>query len=524
MPRSSIAGNPAFNLSPFILEWFAGNKMPNQLPISAVCNCRCLFCSNHANPFPVVAGAFRDLEDIKLQLCSMAANDNPIRMSDSLPGRISEGEALLHPRLFEILDLVRRKFFYNTLCFTTNGSMLDEAFLKRLAAFRPVEITVSLHSTVPEIWAKIFSKKVRDAKIAINAVPLLKRFRIDSAGVIVPLPQLCGWDGIERTYEYLVTSGAKVMTLFWPGYTVRTPAPRLKDLECSIEEFTDIAARMKKKFQVPLHVFPDMASELQVQVETILRKTLKGNPKTRAGPFGRVIWLSSRAAFSRLEKVVAECGREVSNRHHVVPADNFTYGGNIIASGLLMAGDFIRAGLSALTAWPDADLFLVPSTPFDSLLRDLAGTPAYQIAEQLGRPVWLVQNDGTIDALLSRRLVSRRKALDAGLEKLMETFNRVRAGLEEIDAGLDLVALYPLATPQGLLDRQQLKEMIREDRNRARGPSPVRQRFEKLDESRGLCLEQWNLKEPERSLSRWTRLVKKGSDWRIESIEEGILS
>jgi hypothetical protein len=113
--RKLVTENTAFDLGPFVLEWFAGNRPANQLPISAVCNCHCLFCSNHLNPFPVVGGVFRDLEDIKLQLCSMVANDDPIRLSDSLPGRISEGEALLHPRLFEILELVRRKFFYNTL-------------------------------------------------------------------------------------------------------------------------------------------------------------------------------------------------------------------------------------------------------------------------------------------------------------------------------------------------------------------------------------------------------------------------
>lgn len=152
--RKFVTENTAFDLGPFVLEWFARNRPANQLPISAVCNCHCLFCSNHLNPFPVVGGVFRDLEDIRLQLCSMASNDDPI-----------------------------------------------------------------------------------------------------------------------------------------------------------------------------------------------------------------------------------------------------------------------RAGLSALEKWPDDDLFLVPSNPFDALLRDLVGTPAYRISERLGRPVWLVQSDGIIDSLLSMRLPKRRKPLDPGLKK-----------------------------------------------------------------------------------------------------------
>ncbi len=76
--------NDAFTFSPFMLEWLAGNRPANQLPISAVCNAHCLFCSNNLNPFSVAGGFFRDLEDIKLQICAMRANDDPIRLSDSL--------------------------------------------------------------------------------------------------------------------------------------------------------------------------------------------------------------------------------------------------------------------------------------------------------------------------------------------------------------------------------------------------------------------------------------------------------
>jgi MoaA/NifB/PqqE/SkfB family radical SAM enzyme len=189
-----MASGAAFELSPFTLEWFAANRPQNQLPLSAVCNCHCLFCSNDLNPFPIERGIVRDIDDLKLQLAAMTANDGPIRLSDALPGRISEGEALLHPRLFEILDLVRRKFFYNPLCFTTNGSMLDEAFLARLAAYRPIEITLSMHSTIPESWSRIFGKRGDPpaAATAIAAPPLLKRLGMDLIGTIVPLPAVCG--------------------------------------------------------------------------------------------------------------------------------------------------------------------------------------------------------------------------------------------------------------------------------------------------------------------------------------------
>ena len=250
---------------------------------------------------------------------------------------------------------------------------------------------------------------------------------------------------------------------------------------------------MQDRFNLPVDLFPDMATPLRIAVETIVGKTFRGNPITRGRAYHRVIWLSSRAAFSRLEKMMAEYTAAAPNKHHVVPTDNFTYRGNIIVAGLLMAEDFIRAGLSALKKWPDADLFLVPSNPFDALLRDLVGTPAYRISERLGRPVWLVQSDGIIESLSSMRLLKRRKPLDSGLKKAMDQFNLARIDGEKIESVLNMVAIYPVASPRGSLSRDQMKNMIREDRARTFGRDPLSQKFEILDQIHAICLETWML-------------------------------
>jgi len=515
--------NKAFTMTPFMSEWLAGGQPSNQLPISAVCNSHCLFCSNQLNPFPVAGGFFRDMEDIKLQLCAMSANDDPIRMSDSLPGRISEGEALLHPRLFEILEMVRRKFFYNTLCFTTNASMLDSVFLKKLSAYRPIEINVSLHSMEPALWARIFGQDTRRAEIAISSLPLIRSHKIDLIGTIVPLPKICGWDGLERTYAHFVALGASSMILYWPGHTKRTRPEIVADLECSLAEFTDFAERMKTAYGVPLIPHPDMISPLGVRVETIAAKTLKGNPKNGGSAYRKVVWLSSAAAFCRLESLVKEKTRSVPNFHQVEPVENGTYGGNILAAGLLMVEDFIRVGKKALEQWPDAELFLVPREPFDSLLRDLQGTPAYMIAEDLGRPVWLVDPHGGMDPLLSPRLVTRRDSINASLRKVMERFNRARFEDTQLEAGLDLIASFPIETSKGVLDRSTLREAIRADREftGTGGLFPSVKRFEMLDCDHALCIETWPVKDSAHQLNRWTRLVRHESGWLIESIFEG---
>jgi hypothetical protein len=515
--------NKAFDMTPFMSEWLAGGQQSNQLPISAVCNSRCLFCSNHLNPFPVAGGFFRDIEDIKLQLCAMNANDDPIRMSDSLPGRISEGEALLHPRLFDILEMVRCKFFYNTLCFTTNATMLDSMFLKRLSAYRPIEINASLHSLEPSFWARIFGQDPKRAETAISSLPLIRAHRMDLIGTIVPLPKICGWDDIERTYAHFVSQGASSVILYWPGHTKRTRPEVVADLECSLAEFTDFAERMKTAYRVPLIPHPDMVSPLRVRVAAIVAKTLRGNPKNGGGAYRKVVWLSSAAAFCRLESLVKEKTASAPNIHQVEAVENGTYGGNIIAAGLLMVEDFIRTGKKALEQWPDADLFLAPREPFDSLLHDLEGTPAYRIPEELGRPVWLVDAHGGIDPLLSTRLVTRRSTAHAPLREVMGRFNRARFEDADFEAGLDLIVSFPVETSQGALHRVTLRESIRAGRKLTEGVLPSAQRFEMLDADHALCIETWPAKDSPGQINRWTRLVRQGSKWLIESISDGFM-
>jgi hypothetical protein len=83
------------------------------------------------------------------------------------------------------------------------------------------------------------------------------------------------------------------------------------------------------------------------------------------------------------------------------------------------------------------------------------------------------------------------------------------------------VAIYPIATPRGLLDRDQLKATFLIDRERTLESTPASQKFETLDQFHCLCIETWMLRDSEQQLKRWTRLVKEGSAWLIDSVEEG---
>ena len=52
--------------------------------------------------------------------------------------------------------------------------------------------------------------------------------------------------------------------------------------------------------------------------------------------------------------------------------------------------------------------------------------------------------------------------------------------------------------------------------------TPATQMFVTLDADHSLCLETWPLQDGQKTLNRWTRLVKTESGWLVESVEEGV--
>lgn len=506
----------------FLAEWLAIQRSSNQLPISAVCNSRCVFCSNHLNPFPIKKGIFRHIDDIKIQLSLMERHNEVIRMSDSLPGRISEGEAFLHPNLFEILDLVRQKYPTNLLNFTSNGSMLTEFFIQQLEQYQPIEITLSLHTTQPHLWAKIFGKSVKMARTAIGSLARLKEHNITVTGAIVPLPRLCGWEDIEKTLKTFVDHDAAKIILWWPGYTLATPDEVIKEIECPLEEFIDFGAKMQNFYKIPILQYPHMNQPLKVNVKRILLRTMRGILNNKYGPFRHVLWLCSEAAHERLETATQRYIKLVSNIHTIYPVKNRTYQGNICTAGLLMVDDFISAGLEALTKWPDIDLVLVPRIPFDSLYRDLQRIPIYHIPEKLKRQVWLVDDLGQPDPILTRSIIPKYELLTQLIIKLMNEFNKVFANEDAIETSLELIDAFPVLTSFGSFSRTQLAEFLQNVKKRLYGETqPADQLVEVLDDNHVVCIERWIVYKVNSRFNRWTFWIRRNEGWKINSVQIG---
>jgi hypothetical protein len=103
----------------------------------------------------------------------------------------------------------------------------------------------------------------------------------------------------------------------------------------------------------------------------------------------------------------------------------------------------------------------------------------------------------------------------------MKRFNLARLEEAQLEAGLDLIASFPIETSEGPLDRAALRQAICAGRKLKTSVFPSTQQFEMLDSEHAICIETWPVKDSAHQLNRWTRLVRRESGWLIESIFEG---
>jgi uncharacterized Fe-S cluster-containing radical SAM superfamily protein len=371
-------------LSKFMYETIAlGGMTINQLPISSLCNSECIFCSNTMNPFPIHRLGFRPLDDIKKGISLLDVQAGEIRLGDSLPGRISEGEALLHPDLLVIMQLIRNKVPHCTIQINTNGSLLTKELIERLNPFKPIKFTISYHSDDSKNWQKIFNRGPEFYKVAYESFYHLSMNGFLVEGALVPLPRMVGYSDIQNTLKVLKAWTKKII-IYAPGYSIKI-SPELKEiLDIDFNELSVFIAEMRKKLRIELELHPDLKKPLIFTPSPLMYKTYDAKYKN-------VLWLLSEAAFERAKKILENWNPYLPNEHFAFMVKNNTYGGNIICSGLLLVSDFQETIKKALCTYKNVkfDLILLPGNAFDRFGDDLTGENYARLKDEFGIPIWL---------------------------------------------------------------------------------------------------------------------------------------
>jgi len=372
-------------LSEFMYETVAIGAA-NQLPVSSVCNAKCLFCSNRMNPFPIRRIGFRAMDDVRKGIALLSADGRAeIRIGDSLPGRISEGEALLHPEILTILKWIRNKAPGRTIQVNTNGILLTQDFIGKLVDYKPMKFTISYHSDNKENWCRIFNLREEHYRIARNAFFQLrmKEFMVEAA--LVPLPRLVGYEDLENTLKALRCYTNKII-VYPPGFSRIADDGLVDILDTDYRELSSFFSGMRRKYHLDIDLHADPFKPIDFNPFQFMQRSFHRK-------FKHVLWMFSEAAYGRAKKILEAHLPFVPNDHYGVKVKNRTYGGNIVAAGLLMVDDFERALKGALRKFQRRnvriDLIVLPQVAFDRYGDDLTGRSHAELSEKYGLPVWL---------------------------------------------------------------------------------------------------------------------------------------
>lgn len=359
------------------LSEYMVSKASQCVPISSVCNTNCIFCSNNNNPFRTPRAEFRPYDDVISNL-RMIDYTKPIRLCENIPGRIKEGESLLHPRLWDILDHIRKESPTQIIVFATNGSMLTEEMVMRLCLYKPIVIdTLSLNTCNIENWMKLHRSSRDKALVAHNAPKLLKKYGISYTASLVAMPMITGYDDIKNTLNYAYANGAQECFVWIPGYSKYVPSETVHFMQCDRQLIQNICDEVEKQWECPIKILPETSVDLNQEICKAFE----------IGPDGGNLFMSSILAYDNICKNVSKY--RTSKPNYVIKTPNKTYGGNIIVGGLLFVNDYIDAYFSSTEIdKKQIQRIFVSHRPFDLSGNDLLYHNISVLEEKTGKKVF----------------------------------------------------------------------------------------------------------------------------------------
>ncbi len=267
----------------------------NSLVVTTTCNINCCFCSRKFNPFTqkLYHRNFNELvEEIKMFI------PNSMKSINSSISRMTDGEPFAHPRIWDVLKLIREIYPYrgvprlhDKIMITTNGTYLVEDNLKKLEELKGVIIVHSLNSTNVEDWIKLSGSTKKLAEIATDVPRLIKDFDINYVASIVAMPQVVGYDGIKRTIRDLYEYNVRSIRVFLPTYTKYASKEEQETLYCDENKVKDLVNRLREELKITIWLYPTSHDDLNPK--------LYGLENLGISPTDEILYINNKKIFSR---------------------------------------------------------------------------------------------------------------------------------------------------------------------------------------------------------------------------------
>lgn len=254
------------------------SPLANLGSFSGYCNCRCQFCLEEGNPggrIPYCKGQreYLSMSQVKTRLKYF---DEKTHMNLPRANTLFM-EPFMNPHCLEILSAAKKAFPNNFIWVETNGTFLKRDVIRRLSDIGVDEVLISLNSATPEIRKSLM--RDNHPEVAIEAVRLLRDFKIPFTGSVVPWPSVA-FEDLEKTIRYLDENEALSIRIYLPAHTKFHPPDKLFD-----EKFFRGSIRfingLRNEIRTPIIFIPS----LYVNNDNVPRiiGVIKNSPADKAG-------------------------------------------------------------------------------------------------------------------------------------------------------------------------------------------------------------------------------------------------
>ena len=244
----------------------------NFAAISSVCTANCVFCYRHGSlnsRLLNLSSRVLSVEEAKTRARYWQADRKlglPVRRAD-------DGEAFSNRHIFEILDVARRVEPRTVFALTTNGDHLDQGTVRRLSAYLPLVVTLSVNTI--DVARRRELMRPLNAANGARAPERLREAGIPFVGSIVA-DQRLGLADIEQTIRYLDANHALMTRIMLPGYTKHSADRALPGLDGWWRQVTDFALGLRREVESPILVSPALYWDTGVvpRVEGLYRQSI----------------------------------------------------------------------------------------------------------------------------------------------------------------------------------------------------------------------------------------------------------
>jgi wyosine [tRNA(Phe)-imidazoG37] synthetase (radical SAM superfamily) len=276
--------------------------------LSWPCGADCEFCLHKNDP----PGYWT-----KSQRWQRSHDEIELRLKHYSPDR---GTALFRTQDYAFFEITTHPDFLSTVArlraktkaaitFTTNGTMLTEEFVHKLAAFKPLHLMVSLNSANPT--SRALTMHETNPLVGIECLKHLQRARISYSVTIVPYNR-AHLDELSETMQYAEDCDAYLIRINFPGYSRFFAKPPVNVTEARrfwrnvIHKVGGIHLPLQTPilFQ-PSHVDFDLAAP--PTTDAAISGTIRNSPARRAGlrPGDTIIAVDDAEAKTRTQTIRA---------------------------------------------------------------------------------------------------------------------------------------------------------------------------------------------------------------------------